>query len=177
MDVIALAIIQLVVAGKPGGNFFGGKSINFGTPYYAITIGLNIVVSILIYVRLVYLISALNRKAEHEKSSKLHTGPAASFIESAALYSLSGIMFLVPYAAGSQTSIAFGQVWAKLTVSGNHIYRNPIQTDLSLSLTVYMSSVDYSQDGWWPRLEPAEGDGGREYNEWDVRCSAKRHRR
>ncbi|KAF9449976.1 hypothetical protein P691DRAFT_726891 [Macrolepiota fuliginosa MF-IS2] len=115
LAAFALAIIQLVVSGKPGGNFFGGKSINFGTPYYAITIGLNIVVTTLIYGRLVRLIGALNRSTESDKSLKFYTNAAAVFIESAALYSIVGIMFLVPYAAQSQTSIAFGQVWAKLT--------------------------------------------------------------
>lgn len=118
--IIALAIIQLVVSGKPGGNFFHGKSINFGTPYYAITIGLNVVVTILIYVRLLRLISALNGTAKPNKAQRFYTSPAAVFIESAALYSMVGIMFLVPYAKGHQTSISFGQVWAKLTVSGDH---------------------------------------------------------
>lgn len=114
----ALAIIQLVVAGKPGGNFFGGKSINFGTPYYAITIGLNVILTILIYIRLLRFISVLNRTAAtHGETSKSYTKLASVFIESAALYSLVGIMFLVPFATGSQTSIAFGQVWAKLTAS------------------------------------------------------------
>ncbi len=113
-----MAIIQLVVAGKPGGNFFGGKSINFGTPYYAITIGLNVVITILIYARLLRLINALNRSAAtNTESPKPYSRLASVFIESAALYRLAGIMFLVPYAVGSQTAIAFGQVWAKLTAS------------------------------------------------------------
>jgi hypothetical protein len=110
----ALAIIELVVAGKPGGNFFHGKTINFGVPYYTITISLNIIVTALICVRLLRLGRAVS-KAIGRESARMYTSVATMLIESAAPYSMVGIMFLIPYAMGSGTAIGFGQVWAKLT--------------------------------------------------------------
>lgn len=110
----ALAIIELVIAGKPGGDFFGGRTINFGTPYYTITIGLNIFVTILISVRLLRLSKAISQVLGRD-SSRMYTNVVAILAESAAPYSLVGIMFLIPYAMGNDTSIGFGQVWAKLT--------------------------------------------------------------
>jgi len=110
----SLAIIELVLAGKPDGNFFHGKVINFGVPYYSLTIALNVVVTALICGRLWKLGSAVS-KALGRDSARMYTSVASILIESAAPYSLVGIMFLVPYARGSGTAIAFGQVWAKLT--------------------------------------------------------------
>ncbi|KAF9449999.1 hypothetical protein P691DRAFT_758591 [Macrolepiota fuliginosa MF-IS2] len=114
LAAFSLAIIELVIAGKPGGNFFGGRTINFGTPYYTITIGLNIIVTILISVRLLRLSRAISQVLGRD-SSRMYTNIVALLAESAAPYSLVGIMFLIPYAMGSDTSIGFGQVWAKLT--------------------------------------------------------------
>jgi hypothetical protein len=143
--MVALAIIQLVVSGKPGGNFFEGKSIDFGTPYYTITIVLNVVVTILICTRLIRLYSSLSQIAENSHLLKFFTRLTSVLIESAALYSLVGITFLILYASGSEISIAFGQVWAKLTVSCNVII--PEYSLTGTILTVYMSTPDYSQDG------------------------------
>ena len=117
--VLALAILELVTSFTPGGFFFGASSINFGTPYYSMTIGLNILVTALICYRLLGL-SRIVRESMGEENAKLYTGVAAILIESAAPYSLTGIMFLVPYARGSLISVALGQVWAKCTVSPLH---------------------------------------------------------
>jgi hypothetical protein len=116
LAAFSLAIIELVVAFKPGGNFFGGKTIDFGVPYYALTIALNVIITTLICARLWKLGNAV-RKALGRESARMYTSVASMLIESAAPYSLVGIMFLVPYAMHSGTAIGFGQVWAKLTVS------------------------------------------------------------
>jgi len=114
LAAFSLAIIELVLAGKPGGNFFHGKTINFGTPYYTITICLNIIVTLLIVARLHKLGRAVS-KALGKESAEMYTSVSSMLIESAAPYSFFGIMFLIPYAMGSGTAISFGQVWAKMT--------------------------------------------------------------
>ncbi|KAF9476010.1 hypothetical protein BDN70DRAFT_882972 [Pholiota conissans] len=110
---LSLAIIELVIAGKPGGNFFHGKSINFGTPYYTITISLNIIITLLIVSRLLKLGKAVSRALGRD-SAKMYTSVAAMLVESAAPYSAVGVMFLIPYAMGNPIAISFGQVWAKI---------------------------------------------------------------
>lgn len=114
LAALALAIIELVIAGEPGGNFFGTKTRNFGISYYTITIGLNIIVTVLICVRLLRLSNAITRVLGRD-SARMYTNIATILIESAAPYSLVGIMWLIPYALQSGTAIGFGQVWAKLT--------------------------------------------------------------
>jgi hypothetical protein len=109
------AILELVASFTPGGFFFGNSSINFGTPYYSLTIGLNIVVTALICYRLISLSNVI-RESMGNENAKIYTGVASIMIESALPYSLFGIVFLVPYARGSLVAVALGQVWAKITV-------------------------------------------------------------
>lgn len=113
LAAFSLAIIELILAGKPGGDFFHGKTINFGTPYYTITIAFNIFVTLAIVIRLMRLGKAVSRALGRE-SALMYTSVASMLIESAAPYSMVGIMFLIPYALGNGTAISFGQVWAKL---------------------------------------------------------------
>ncbi|TFY65000.1 hypothetical protein EVJ58_g2250 [Rhodofomes roseus] len=114
LAAFALAIIELVIAGTPNGNFFGSRAASFGVPYYALTISLNILLTLLIVARLLTLAHTV-RATMGAHAARLYTGVAALMAESAAPYAAVGIMFLVPYARGSDLSIAFGQVWAKLT--------------------------------------------------------------
>lgn len=113
---LVLAVFELATSFTPGGFFFGAKSINFGTPYYSMTIGLNIIVTALICYRMLSL-SKLVKAAMGEENARLYTSVAAIMVESAAPYSLTGLVFLIPYARSSMISVAFGQVWAKFTVS------------------------------------------------------------
>ncbi|PPQ89969.1 hypothetical protein CVT25_009609 [Psilocybe cyanescens] len=113
LAAFSLAIIELVLAGKPGGNFFHGKTINFGTPYYTLTIASNIFVTLCIVLRLRKLGTAVSR-ALGKDSARMYTSIASMLVESATPYSLVGIMFLIPYALGNGTAISFGQVWAKI---------------------------------------------------------------
>ncbi|KAI0340440.1 hypothetical protein BDW22DRAFT_1309572, partial [Trametopsis cervina] len=108
------AVLELVASFKPGGFFFGTKSVNFGTPYYSLTIGLNIVVTALICARLLSL-SRVIRESMGPENARIYTGVASIMIESALPYSLMGIVFLVPYARGQLVAVALGQVWAKIT--------------------------------------------------------------
>lgn len=112
-----LGIIQLVSAFTPGGHFFSGKAVDFGVPYYSILIGMNVTVTLLICGRLAYL-SKQVLAALGPENARLYTSVAAVMVESAAPYTISGVIFLALYAQGNLASAAVGQVWAKLTVSG-----------------------------------------------------------
>ncbi|OCH85074.1 hypothetical protein OBBRIDRAFT_785392 [Obba rivulosa] len=110
----ALGILVLVESGVPSGNFFSGKAIDFGIPFYSMAIGLNLLVTMLICGRLLY-ISKWVRESLGNDTAKLYTGVMAITIESAIPYSLCGIMFLIPYVRRSPTSIGFAQIWGKFT--------------------------------------------------------------
>jgi hypothetical protein len=71
---------------------------------------------------------------------------AAILIESAAPYSLVGLMFLIPYARQSGTAIVFGQVWAKMTVSAfcDCLFWEGGPARLTRSALVHIAAADYS---------------------------------
>ncbi|EMD38814.1 hypothetical protein CERSUDRAFT_112546 [Gelatoporia subvermispora B] len=111
---LALGILVLITAGTPGGQTFSGRTLDFGTPLYSMSISLNIILTALICGRLLY-ISRRVRQTMGADAAELYTGIVAILIESAVPYSVCGIIFLIPYVRGSQTSIAFAQIWGKLT--------------------------------------------------------------
>jgi len=111
---LALGILVLISSGTPGGKFFSGKAVDFGTPFYSMAIALNIILTMLICGRLLH-ISRWVRKTLGHDASDLYTNVMSIMIESALPYSLCGIMFIIPYVRGSDTSIAFAQMWGKFT--------------------------------------------------------------
>jgi len=112
-----LAVIQVVVSGEPNGNFFGIEAIKIAVSYYVISICMNIVLTVLICTRLLraskQISSSLNLEVE---AATAYTSAVAILVESAAFYSASGIMFLIPYAMQLQVGILFGQIWTKMSV-------------------------------------------------------------
>ncbi|KAH9922724.1 uncharacterized protein B0H18DRAFT_1183390, partial [Fomitopsis serialis] len=111
---IVVAVFTLIAAGSPNGDFFEGIAVDFGTSYYALTVSLNIIVTILICARMLYMSKGVSAVLGPE-NSKLYTGLTAIFVESAALYSLAGIMFIIPYARNSQTAIIFGDIYGDVS--------------------------------------------------------------
>ena len=118
--VPVLAVIQVVVSGEPNGNFFGIQTIKIAVSYYAISICMNIVLTVLICVRLLRASKQISGILD-EEAATAYTSAAAILVESAAFYSASGIMFLIPYAMQLQVGILFGQIWTKMSVSLSHI--------------------------------------------------------
>jgi len=115
ITAFVFAVIQVVVSGEPDGNFFGIKTIKIGVSYYAISISMNIVLTILICVRLFRLSKQIS-DILGEDVARAYTSAAAILVESAAFYSASGVMFLIPYAMQLEVGILFGQIWTKMSV-------------------------------------------------------------
>ena len=84
---------------QPGLSFFGTLSLAYGTSYYAISLGSNIVMTILIIARLLIhrrtIMTTLGLSPEHARD---YTSLATIVIESASLYYVFAIPFLIMYA-------------------------------------------------------------------------------
>ena len=109
-------MLQVITSGMPNGNFFGRESAKFATAFYVITVSLNIILTILICIRLLRVSNRVSG-ALGEESAKVYTSAIAILVESAALYSASGIMYLVPFALNLPIADFFGQFWTKMSVS------------------------------------------------------------
>ena len=133
--VPVLAVIQVVISGEPNGNFFGIETIKIGVSYYAISICMNIVLTVLICARLLQASKRITGILD-EEAARVYTSVAAILVESAAFYSASGIMFLIPYAMQLQVGILFGQIWTKMSVSLFHMLFNCITRQAQIDFQV-----------------------------------------
>jgi hypothetical protein len=89
-------IIELCI---PGISLFSSISVNFAIPYWTISIALNIIITACITARLLYL-RYQTRKLINGSGAEYLSG-TAMLVESAALYTTNGLIFLVSYALKS----------------------------------------------------------------------------
>ncbi|RDX40715.1 hypothetical protein OH76DRAFT_307773 [Lentinus brumalis] len=107
---IALGILELYLSGKPNADFFVGKAMQLGTAYWASTISLNVIATLIICGRLTYLGRAIEaaRNVKGGKAAVRYTGTVSMVVESALPYSMAGLAFLVSFGIGSDLSVMFG---------------------------------------------------------------------
>jgi hypothetical protein len=95
-----MGVILLFQLTQPNANLWTKTAVNFAVPYWSISAGLNILVTILIVARLM-VIRARTRAVLSSNHSRTYTSVAAMLVESAALYSLTVMLFIITYARGS----------------------------------------------------------------------------
>lgn len=83
----------------PGINLWTTISINLAIPYWAISIGLNVIITACITIRLLYMRYKI-RKAMPGAGSE-YLSVTTMTVESAALYTVTGLIFLVSYGVNS----------------------------------------------------------------------------
>ncbi|PPR07513.1 hypothetical protein CVT24_006882 [Panaeolus cyanescens] len=115
LAAFGLSIAQIIFSGRPSGDSFGTQAINVSVAYYAITICLNLLATVLISMRLLHLSKRVSL-ALGEDSADTYVGPSAICVESAALYTIMGIIYLIPYALQHDIAVFFGQLWSKMSV-------------------------------------------------------------
>jgi len=83
---------------QPGLSFYSALPLVYGTSYYAISLGSNIVLTVLIMARLLIYRRTITRSmglsTEHTRD---YTSLATIVVESASLYSVFAILFLITY--------------------------------------------------------------------------------
>ncbi|KLO13649.1 hypothetical protein SCHPADRAFT_915187 [Schizopora paradoxa] len=95
--VSVLLLFQLT---QPGASLWTRVAISFGIPYWSISISLNVIVTLLIVARLLYM-RRVTRIALTPEHASTYTSIVAILIESAALYSTVGLIFVISYARNS----------------------------------------------------------------------------
>ncbi|KAF5348728.1 hypothetical protein D9758_006797 [Tetrapyrgos nigripes] len=97
---VASGILLLVSVTHSDNSFFSEQSVNIGTAFWSISMGLNIILTVLIVVRL--LLSRYRvRNTIGPRYGQNYISIISMLIESAALYSIWALVFLITYARGS----------------------------------------------------------------------------
>jgi len=110
-----MALVSLVQSALPGSAFFSGQTVNFGVPWTALTVSLNVLLTAVITYRILRLRTKLSQSGQYETFS-IYTGFAAIFVESALPFSILGIVYAVTYGREVDEAPFFSFVWGTLVV-------------------------------------------------------------
>lgn len=120
MASFAIAVVFAIETASPSG-FFSQTTISFAVPYFAISLGLNIFLTLLIAVRMSYY-RRHGRSVFGSQYGKHYTSISTMFIESAALYCICAILLLGTYIVQHPIN----QIWLGLAPSLQIIANNMI---------------------------------------------------
>ena len=94
-----------------------GTIEDFGTPYYSISLALNVILTLMIVGRLIiHGKNVRNAMGSPSGVNGLYKAIVGMLVESCALYAVSYLLFMVPWAAGSPVSNAFFPILAETQV-------------------------------------------------------------
>lgn len=110
-----LDIISIAAAIHPKGSIWIAQSIRFKLPYFAISMCLNILVTILIVVRL-WAARKRIRKLLGSSHGKTYTGIAAMLVESAAPFAVFSFVLIVLYGMDNTVATVFVSVYVHIQV-------------------------------------------------------------
>ena len=99
-------------SGNPNGDYFAGIATTFVTAYTASTFAFNVLVTLLICGRIIYVGRCMQA---HSADTKVYTGAVAIVVESALPFTVFSIAYLVTYALGTDIAYAFS-FYAMFTV-------------------------------------------------------------
>ena len=95
-----MGVILLFQLTQPNANLWTVTTVNFGIPYWSLSTALNVLVTSLIVARLLYIRTTI-RKILANDYGRTYVSVATMLIESAALYSITALIFIVTYARNS----------------------------------------------------------------------------
>ncbi|KAJ7484286.1 hypothetical protein FB451DRAFT_1028404, partial [Mycena latifolia] len=105
---IVMSIIVLYQASRPNAHLWTRLTVDFGIPYYTLSAALNVLITIMITTRLLIYRRAIRKALGDEQALSVpYASIAAMLVESSALYAVTSILFLVPYAVNSDVSNIF----------------------------------------------------------------------
>jgi len=108
LSSFAIGTIWVLQSSQPGLSFYSKIPMAFGTAYYSISIGMNVILTLLITGKLlVYRRRFKNASGAAHNPANFYTSLLTIFVESAALYSTFAICFLVSYAISNPLNQIF----------------------------------------------------------------------
>ena len=112
-----MGIMLIYQTSQPRNSIWNVSVVNFGLPYFSISIALNILLTLMIVIRLILhgrnVRTAMGAPAG---LGGLYVAIVTMLIESSALYAISSLLFIVPWATGSRASDIFLPVLAEIQV-------------------------------------------------------------
>ncbi|KAI0327474.1 hypothetical protein GY45DRAFT_1338797 [Cubamyces sp. BRFM 1775] len=169
LGAFSAGLAQLYESGRPNANYFAGLAQQLGIAYTSSVIGLNVLVTALICGRIYF----ASRRYAHVLGIEVgdeYKSATAIIVESALLYTLTGVAYLVAFALDSETSIFFLSVYVMMTmivlrvISGRAWTRRDRSTLTSTGLE-FTNTAAAKSDGGDSGLAPFGGDRAEKQHE------------
>ncbi len=97
---VAMSIMTLFQSSRPDASLWTTVTVQFSLPYFSISIALNVMLTLLLVVRLLYM-SYSARRAIGGEHGRTYISIAAMLLESATPYAAVGLLFIITYARDS----------------------------------------------------------------------------
>ncbi len=104
---------------------FFGLPINFAIAWISLTVGFNVIVTAIICYRLLSF-SRVSRETLPSELTNTYTSISAMMLESAAPFTISGIVYVIAFAVESPSQQVFSGIWGAMVVSWH------MATDISI---------------------------------------------
>ncbi|KAF9000126.1 hypothetical protein BDQ17DRAFT_1245852 [Cyathus striatus] len=101
-----MSILRTIAAAQPAGSIFAASAVRFGLPYWALSMTLNMLVTITIVTRLVLARRAFQASAG-QGYRDTYSGISAMLVESALPYAIVSLILIILYARGNTAEILF----------------------------------------------------------------------
>ncbi|KAK0471097.1 hypothetical protein IW261DRAFT_1513054 [Armillaria novae-zelandiae] len=106
----AMVVITIVQSAVPQTTLFSGLPIHFAIAWISLTVGFNVIVTTLICYRLLSFYRAIHKTLPSEMTNT-YTSISAMMLESAAPFTISGIVYVIAFAIKSPTQQVFAGIW------------------------------------------------------------------
>jgi hypothetical protein len=121
----AMGVLWALQSSQPGLSLYGGLPVAYGTAYYAISLSVNVILTFLIIVRL-YLYRRTLIASLPEEHAREYVSLATIIVESASIYSIFALIFLITYAVNNPINSVFLAVTTSSQVGHSSTFRRLI---------------------------------------------------
>lgn len=98
--VLAMSIMVIFQSSRPNASLWTSTTVQFSLPYFAISIALNVMLTLLLVSRLLYM-SHQAKKTIGMEHGDAYISVASMLIQSATQYAITGLVFIITYARSS----------------------------------------------------------------------------
>ena len=155
-----MGIILVIQTSQPNNAFWNSAAVDFGLPYFSISIALNVLLTVMIVVRLTLHIRRIRSAVGMAGTGGLCKAIITMLIESCAIYTANQLLFVVTWAAGNVAADIFLPILGQTQVRTFPLLRfSDGLSDVTTDWTGHCSTAHHSRsrkqervDEQWYRL-------------------------
>ena len=122
-----MGIMLIDQTANPHDRFWDSITVNFGTPYFLISLALNVILTLMIVIRLImHRRNIRNAMGAQDRASRVYKTIITILVESSALYTVSFLLFVGPWGATSYVEDIFFPPLAQAQVCAVHLFFSAI---------------------------------------------------